>query len=105
MFIAANFLVALGKILDIILTIYMYIIIARALLSWVNPDPYNPIVSFLYRITEPVLFQVRKRLPAMGGLDLAPLIVLLAIFFLQKFVVVSLLDMGYRLKLTSGGLP
>lgn len=105
MFIAADFLVAIGRLMDIILTIYMYIIIARALISWVNPDPYNPIVSFLYRITEPVLGQVRKRLPGMGGLDLSPLLVLLAIFFLQKFVVVSLLDMGYRLKLSTGGLP
>ncbi len=103
MFIAANFLVTLGKMLDIILTIYMYVIIARALVSWVNPDPYNPIVSFLYRITEPVLGQVRKRLPVMGGLDLSPLVVLLVIFFLQKFVVVSLLDMGFRMKLSTGG--
>jgi YggT family protein len=98
-FIAANFLVAIGKVLDIVLTIYMYIIIARALISWVNPDPYNPIVSFLYRVTEPLLFRIRRMLPAMGGLDLSPLIVLLAIFFLQKFAVNSILDLGYRLKL------
>lgn len=103
MFIAANFLVAIGKVLDIILTIYMYIIIARAVISWVNPDPYKPIVSILYRTTEPVLFQIRKRLPAMGGLDLSPLIVLLAIFFLQKFAVASILDLGYRMKLGIGG--
>jgi len=105
MFVAANFLIAVGKILDLILTIYMYVIIARALISWVNPDPYNPIVNFLYRITEPVLYQVRKRLPAMGGLDLSPLIVLLVIFFLQKFVVISLLDQGYKMKLGTGGFP
>jgi YggT family protein len=102
---AANFLVAVGKILDIILTIYMYIIIARALISWVNPDPYNPIVSFLYRVTEPVLYRIRKRLPSMGGLDLSPLIVLLIIFFLQKFAVNSILDLGYRMKLGLGGFP
>jgi YggT family protein len=103
-FIAANFLIAVGKILDIVLTIYMYIIIARALISWVNPDPYNPIVNFLNRVTEPVLYQVRRRLPSMGGLDLSPLIVLLVIFFLQKFAVSSILDMGYRMKLGMGGL-
>ncbi|NMC73079.1 MAG: YggT family protein [Geobacteraceae bacterium] len=103
MFIVANFLVAIGKVLDILLTIYMYIIIARAVISWVNPDPYNPIVSILYRSTEPLLFQIRKRLPSLGGLDLSPLIVLLAIFFLQKFVVASLLDLGYRMKLGIGG--
>lgn len=105
MILAANFLVAVGKILDIILTIYMYIIIARALISWVNPDPYNPIVSFLYRVTEPVLYRIRKRLPSMGGLDLSPLIVLLIIFFLQKFAVNSILDLGYRMKLGLGGFP
>jgi len=103
--IAANFLVAVGKVLDIILTIYMYIIIAKALISWVNPDPYNPIVNFLNRVTEPVLYRIRKRLPAMGGLDLSPLIVLLIIFFLQKFVVNSILDLGYRMKLGMGGFP
>lgn len=103
--IAANFLVAVGKVLDIILTIYMYIIIARALISWVNPDPYNPIVNFLNRVTEPVLYRIRKRLPAMGGLDLSPLIVLLVIFFLQKFAVNSILDLGYRMKLGMGGFP
>lgn len=103
--IAANFLVAVGKVLDIILTIYMYIIIARALISWVNPDPYNPIVNFLNRVTEPVLYRIRKRLPAMGGLDLSPIIVLLVIFFLQKFAVNSILDLGYRMKLGMGGFP
>ena len=105
MIIAANFLVAVGKVLDIILTIYMYIIIARALISWVNPDPYNPIVNFLNRVTEPVLYRIRKRLPAMGGLDLSPIIVLLVIFFLQKFAVNSILDLGYRMKLGMGGFP
>lgn len=105
MFIAANFLIAVGKVLDIVLTIYMYIIIARAVISWVNPDPYNPVVSILYRTTEPILYQIRKRLPSMGGLDLSPLIVLLAIFFLQKFAVTSILDLGYRMKLGIGGLP
>jgi YggT family protein len=105
MFVAANFLIAVGKILDLILTIYMYIIIARAIISWVSPDPYNPIVNFLYRITEPVLYQIRKRLPAMGGIDLSPLIVLLVIFFLQKFVIASILDQGFRMKLGIGGFP
>jgi len=81
----------------------MYILIARAILSWVNPDPYNPIVSFLYRATEPVLYRVRRVLPDMGGLDLSPLLVLLAIFFLQKFVVSSLFEIANRLKFGIGG--
>jgi YggT family protein len=103
MFIIANFLNAVAYILNSILTIYMYVIVARAILSWVNPDPYNPIVSFLYRITEPVLYRIRRRLPPMGGLDLSPLIVLLAIVFLQKFLVTTIFELVSRLKFGLGG--
>jgi YggT family protein len=102
MFIIANFINALAYILDFALTIYMYILIARAILSWVNPDPYNPIVSFLYRATEPILQRVRRVLPNMGGLDLSPLLILLAIFFLQKFIVTSLFELVNRLKFGMG---
>jgi YggT family protein len=103
MFVLANFLNAIAYVLEFTLTIYMYIIIARAIISWVNPDPYNPIVSFLYRATEPVLYRVRRILPDMGGLDLSPLIVLLVIFFLQKFVVNSMFELVNRLKFGFGG--
>jgi len=99
MFIVANFFVAVAKIADILLTLYMYLIIARAILSWVNPDPYNPIVSFLYRATEPVLERVRRVLPNMGGLDLSPIIIILGIYFIQKFAINSLYDLGYRMKM------
>ncbi len=86
------FLVALAKVVDTVLFIYMWIIIIRAVLSWVSPDPYNPIVRFINNITEPVLYQVRRRLPvSFGGIDLSPVIVLLVIMFLQNFVVRSLL--------------
>ncbi len=102
MFIFANFLVAVAKLADILLTIYMYLIIGRAIISWVNPDPYNPIVSFLTRATEPVLERVRSRLPYLGGLDLSPMVVILIIIFLQKFAVDSLYDLGYRMKMGGG---
>ena len=105
MFILANFLNAIAYILDTVLTIYMYIIIARAILSWVNPDPYNPIVNFLYRATDPVLYRVRRMLPDMGGLDLSPMIVLLAIFFMQKFLVSSIFELVNRLKYGVGVMP
>ena len=86
------FLVALAKVIDTVLFIYMWIIIIRAVLSWVSPDPYNPIVRFIHNVTEPVLYQVRRRLPvSFGGIDLSPVIVLLIILFLQNFVVRSLL--------------
>jgi YggT family protein len=98
MFIAGNFLSALARILDIVLTVYMWLVIARALLSWVNPDPYNPVVRFLYNTTEPVLQALRRRLPlSFGGVDFSPLLVVLVIIFLQRFVVASLHDLAVRL--------
>ena len=98
MFALRHLLEALAYILDLGLTIYLWLIIARALLSWVNPDPFNPIVRFLYNVTEPVLGYVRRRVPIVfGGLDLSPILVLLAIVFLQKFLVASLLDFAYRI--------
>jgi YggT family protein len=91
MFVISNFLVAVAKVLDIALTIFMWIIIARAILSWVSPDPYNPIVRFIHNITEPVLYQIRRKIPLnFGGMDFSPIIILLAIIFLQQFVVQSL---------------
>jgi YggT family protein len=95
MFALRHLIEALAYILNLALNIYMWVIIARAILSWVNPDPYNPIVRFLYNITEPVLWWVRRRLPLIfGGLDLSPLLVLLAIVFLQRFLVSTLWDLA-----------
>jgi len=91
MFILGNFLSATAKILEIVLQLYMWVIIIRALLSWVNPDPYNPIVQFLNSITEPVLYRVRQLIPMSGmGIDFSPIIVILAIIFLQAFLVNSI---------------
>jgi len=97
MFIIANLLNAVAYVLEFALNIYMHIIIARAILSWVNPDPYNPIVNFLYRATEPVLSRVRRIIPDMGGIDLSPLIVLLIIYFLKEFLVRSIYMISYRM--------
>ena len=99
MFVFSNFLIAIARILDIGLSLYMYIIIARALISWVNPDPYNPIVRFLNSITEPVLFRIRRKLPlSFGGMDFSPIVVILAIIFIQSFVVQSLVEMAAGLR-------
>jgi len=99
MFVISNLLIAVAKVLDIALTIFMWIIIARAILSWVNPDPYNPIVRFIHNVTEPVLYQVRKRIPlSFGGLDFSPIIILLAVIFLQQFVVQSLVQFAMSLR-------
>ena len=83
MFVLANLVNALANLVSLVLTVYLWIIIARALLSWVNPDPFNPIVRFLHRVTEPVLRPIRHRLPTVAmGLDLSPLIVILGIYVL-----------------------
>ncbi|MEW6409717.1 MAG: YggT family protein [Nitrospirota bacterium] len=96
MFILSNLIVAVAKILDIVLSIYMWIIIIAALISWVNPDPYNPIVRFLYGITEPVLRRVRRIIPFGGiGIDISPIIVILIILFLKYFLISSLMELGY----------
>jgi len=98
MFVLSNFLVAIAKILNIGLTLYMWIIIGRAIISWVNPDPYNSIVRFLHNVTEPVLYSIRRRLPiSFGGFDFSPVIVILAIIFLQTFVVQSLIQFAVQL--------
>ncbi len=97
MFVISNFLDALAIIISWGLTIYMWVIIIRALISWVNPDPYNPVVQFLYQATEPVLFAVRRRLPYTGGIDLSPIVVIMAILFLQVFLVGTLRDIAVRL--------
>ncbi len=99
MFVLSNLLAAVAKILDIALTIFMWIIIARAILSWVSPDPYNPIVRFIHNVTEPVLYQVRKRIPLnFGGIDFSPIIILLAVIFLQQFVVQSIHQFAMTLR-------
>lgn len=98
MFVLSNLIIALAKIIDIALTIYMWIIIFRALISWVNPDPYNQIVIFLYRVTEPVLGPIRRKLP-MGnvGIDFSPVIVLLIILFLKYFLIETMIQLAHRI--------
>jgi len=99
MFIVGNFIGALAKIIDIGLSLYMWIIIGRSLISWVNPDPYNPIVQFLYRSTEPVMAPIRRWLPLRNmGIDISPIIVIAAIIFLQSFLLKSLMELAYYLK-------
>ena len=99
MFILGNFLSATAQILKIILELYMWIMIIRSLLSWVNPDPYNPIVQFLNSITEPVLYRVRQLMPMSGtGIDFSPMIVILLIIFLQSFLVNSIGALAMRLQ-------
>lgn len=98
MFIAANLVEALAYVLNIFLTVYLWIIIIRAVISWVNPNPWNPIVQFLYRSTEPVLQPIRRLLPIGGGIDFSPLVAILGIYFLQRFLIASLYDLARSLR-------
>jgi YggT family protein len=101
MFVFSNLVSATALVLDMVLTIYLWMIIIRALLSWVNPDPYNPVVRFLGAATDPVLWRARRFMIRaglnMGGMDLSPILVIVAIYFLQAFLVQSLKDLAIRL--------
>jgi YggT family protein len=99
MFVFGNLIISIAQILNVLLDIYFWIIIISALLSWVNPDPYNPIVRLLYRLTEPVLGPIRRIIGnRLGPIDISPLIVILVITFIQRFLIMSLIDIGYKLK-------
>ena len=99
MFIAGNFIAALAQVIGMALDFYMWVIVIRALITWVNPDPYNPIVQFLYKVTEPVLHPIRRLMPVYNiGIDLSPLIVIMIIVFLRSFLVASLVQLAQRMQ-------
>jgi YggT family protein len=98
MFIVGYFLLAVSKVLNFVLILFMWLVIARAVLSWVSPDPFNPIVRFINNVTEPILYPIRSKLPVtLGGLDLSPIVVFIAIIFLNSFLVPILQRMALGL--------
>ncbi|HIP83222.1 MAG TPA: YggT family protein [Desulfocapsa sulfexigens] len=95
MFVVSNFIMAIAQLIDFLLTAYMWVIIGRAIISWVNADPYNPIVRFLYNVTEPLLSRIRRLVPmSAGGIDFSPMILIMVIMFLQSFLVPTLKQMA-----------
>ncbi len=100
MFVFSNLFTALATLSNVILTILYWLILIRALISWVNPDPYNPIVQFLYKTTEPILYPIRKMIPMQFGIgiDISPIIAFLLLIFLRSFLVKTLLDISFRLR-------
>ena len=96
MFILSNFISAIAHILDVLLNIIYWLVLIRALISWVNPDPDSAIVQFLYKTTEPILEPIRRRMPLnfRFGIDISPIIVILAIMFLKSFLIKSLFDLS-----------
>ena len=98
MFILSNFLNSIATLIDFALSAYMWIVIGRAVISWVNPDPYNPIVRFLREVTDPVLNRIRRFIPLFGGgIDFTPVILILLILFLRSFLVPTLHHMAATL--------
>lgn len=93
--IVTNLILAIANVLNLILSLFVWLIIIRALISWFNPDPYNTLFQFLYRTTEPVLSIVRNAMPNLGGIDISPIVVLLAVEFLKSFLVKSLVQLAY----------
>lgn len=99
MFIFANLIIAVAGILKILLDGYMWIVIISALISWVNPDPYNPIVRFLHAVTEPVFRPIRRIIGyRLGPIDISPMVVILGILFVKYFIIQSLIEFAYKLK-------
>jgi len=98
MFMFGNFILAIAKLINFALSAYIWIVIGRAVISWVNADPYNPIVRFLIQVTDPILLRIRRYIPSMGGIDLSPMILILAIVFLQSFLVPTLTQIGMSLQ-------
>ncbi|WP_303720332.1 YggT family protein [Malonomonas rubra] len=89
-------IVAIARIIDLAFNIYIFIVIARALISWVNPDPYNPIVRFLHSATDPVLYKLRKMLPFLraGSFDFSPIVLLLLLSVIQQLVMSFLMQLA-----------
>lgn len=99
MFIFGNLILATANIIDNLLDVYKWIIIIAAVLSWVSPDPYNPVVRFLYNVTEPVLRPIRRVIGyRLGPVDISPLIIILAIMFIQRFLISSMIEIAYKIK-------
>ena len=97
MFIVGNLVIALAKVVDILLSLAYWLILIRALVSWVNPDPFNAIVQFLYRTTEPILYPIRRILPPLA-IDISPIIAFLLVLFLKDFLVATMTEIGYRMR-------
>ncbi len=96
MVIIGNFFAAIAKIVHLVLMIYMWIIIIRAVMSWINPNPYSQLVQFIHQITDPVLNMVRRYIPPIAGLDLSPVIVILVIMFIDRFFVSILRYLAFQ---------
>ena len=99
MFVFGNLFSGIAYVLDMLLNLYFWVIFARAILSWIRPDPYNPVVKIICKLVDPVTYRISKIIPTrIGMVDIAPFVLMLAIIFAQKFLVATLFDFGARMK-------
>lgn len=98
MFVFGNLIAALADLANGFLSIYTWVILIRVLLSWVNPDPFNPIVQFLVRVSDPYLDLFRRIIPPIGAIDISPMIALLVLQVVQHFLVRTLMDLSVRVR-------
>ncbi len=99
MYVFGNMLYGFARVLGLALNLYSWVILIAVVLTWVNADPYNGIVQFFRRVTEPAFAWIRRHLPSVfGGLDLSPIYLYLIIIFLQYAVVQSLMEAAFRMK-------
>ncbi len=98
MFVLGNLVATLAELLNWLLWAMKWLIIIRVLISWVNPDPFNPIVQFLIRVTDPVLEPLKRVIPPIGFIDISPIVALLILQVLHSFLVKTLLDFSTRLR-------
>ena len=99
MFVLGNFFIALAKVIDTAIPLIYWLIIIRAVISWFSPDPYNFLVQLLYKLTEPILYPFRRLIPAYNiGIDISPILAILALVFLRYFLVSTLYQLGATLR-------
>jgi YggT family protein len=93
-----NLLTSIAYVLNILLEIYLWVIIIRAILSWIRPNPYNPLVRIIYGLVDPITYRISRLFPTrIGMIDISPFILLIFIIFLQKFLIKTLFNMGLRM--------
>lgn len=105
MFVLGYFIKSIAVVLNLIISFYLFAIIVQAILSWVYPDPFNPVVRFLHNITEPIYRPLRRKIPLFyGGIDFSPMFVIIILIFLREFLVNVLLTFASSLIHKGGGL-
>lgn len=101
MLILANSLRGIAIVLSMLINLMLLLLLVRVIVSWVNADPYNPIVRFIVNATEPLLRPLRRIMPAIGSLDLSPILLVLILYFIKAALVDTLYDQAERMRLQS----